>query len=227
MIKMTKNEDSHKVKLNKISLFLNILLTIFAAISITSTPIFNYFFQGELSETLNFPTYKEKFKGENYYVYIFKYKQTGGNPIESTTIRYDIENSGSEIDYFIPFYKSLYRKNNINAVQSKKNVVLDIGLIRPNDEFDFWIYTKNRAKLNSRIIMKNGRLSNSRTGQMVRNPAIWIISLLILYFIFTQISCRKTVKILEEEKQRIIVERNNLQNLYLKGNRLTTGKRRQ
>jgi len=223
---MVNSEDNINIKINKISLFINIFLAIIAALSLFSSTMFEYFYQGQIEEVYLPPKYPEKHQNQKYYVHIFRYKHIKGNPVQDSSFEFRVMNTGSDIDDYEPFFKTLFSKNSIENIKDKKFVKLDIPLIRPNDEFDVALYTKNNADIRSIVVMKNGRLVNMDGKIWLKSTSIWISLLLGGFFSLLIVYYKRTLKILEDEKIRIIGERNALQQIILSGQRLSVNKRK-
>jgi Na+(H+)/acetate symporter ActP len=58
----------------------------------------------------------------------------------------------------------------------------------------------------------------------IRNPVYWAIAFIILFYIFSLFLCYLTLRKLKLEKERIIGERNALQEIVLGKARLTSGR---
>ena len=213
---------NNKVTINKISLFVSIMLAISTFMLLAGTPLFEPFFYGKLAETVIFSNFTEKLNRNNYYSSTFKYKHIDGKSIHNVSIDFQINNSGSIIDVYEPYFKTLWSKNNIKQEKGQRYVRLEIPEIRPNDEFDIRIYSKTKPDIKSSIVMKDGKLVNQEAIESVRNPVYWIIAFIVGFFIFSLIIWYWTIKKLQLEKERIIGERDALQNIVLAGDRLTS-----
>jgi hypothetical protein len=194
------------------------------ALGLTSTPLFNYFFQGKLREEAYSSSYQESIKGRPYYVTKYDYHHFTGNSIQNTTIEFRVDNSGSEIDIYEPIFKTLINKN-ITQIRGRNFVKIEIPLIRLHDEFAIVLYSSNRAQISSKVVMENGRLGD-RDEYFYNSTTFWIISLLICYIFLFHLYYKKILNGQEMEIERIIGERNALQQVILKGDRLSVNRHR-
>lgn len=220
------SDHSPSLRINKISLFLNILLIIITGMAIFSSAIYDYFFQGHLEETVLTPRYPEKYHNKTLYVYTYKYKHLKGNSINDSSFVFRVMNTGSEIIEYDPYFKTLFNTKGILQIQDKNFVKLEIPLIRPGDEFDINIFTQNIANLQSTVVMKNGRLSSTDSNIWLQSPTLWIVLLMSGFFLLIIIYYKRTFDIINEEKQRIIGERNALQQIILGGERKSAKRRK-
>lgn len=219
---MTDEEKNFTVKINKVSLLLNIILVVSTVLTLSSSRIFDYFFMGNLEETKLFSSFPESYKGRPYYEHVFKYKHTNGKPILNTTIDFYVENSGSVIDFYEPRFKSLFNSKSIIQIKDQNRLKIEILEIRPGDEFDFFIYTKDRAKILSSIVTKNGRINRGEEHYLIKNPTVLLVLLMVGYGFLSHYFYGRSLKIVEKEKMRIIGERDALQNIILAGNRMSS-----
>jgi len=212
---------NNKSTINRISLFLNVLLVVSTVMLITGTPLIEPFFYGRLMEAIISSDYAEKVNKNSYYSTIFKYKHIKGKSIHNATVDFQIINTGSMINLYEPFFKTLWSKNNIKQEKDDRHLRLEIPEIRPNDEFDIRLYSKVKADIKSTIVMRDGVLVNQEV-EVIRNPVFWIILLIISFFAFCSAIWYWTIHKLHLEKERIIGERNALQQIVLSKDRLTS-----
>jgi len=218
---MTKS-DQFKTRINKITLFTLIFSIIFNILQVSSSPIFKNFFKGKIDEYILKPTFPEKYRNNSYYLTVFKYKHISGDPIHKITLSFLVKNTGASIDVYEPYFKTLYNKQSIKQEKDKNYLKIEIDEIRPNDEFDVKLYSKQLSDISSSIIMEDGSCVNSGNDTFIRKPVYWIAILIIAFFGFFLISFRRSIKILENEKHRIIGERDALQKMLLHGEKLSS-----
>jgi hypothetical protein len=212
-----------KNKISKITLIIMFFSLILNFLLLTSTPLFESFFIGHLAKSTIPANYSEKYYNSNYYITIYKYYHVKGRTINNSSFDFIINNTGSNIEFYEPIFKSLYNKKGIRQEKDKRYVRLEIPEIRPNEEFDIRIYTKTKPDISAKEVMSNGKVVDINFKETIRIPIYFLIAIIFAFFIFSAILCYRTNKIIQDEKERVIKERNDLQNIIMEGKRLTSG----
>lgn len=211
-----------KEKINKLSVFFNIVLLIISAIQMFDSRILEFVFQGHLNENVITSQYPQRYRGEYMYLTVLNYSHSAGRySIQDISITARVEDNGADlVDYAIDYKDTIPKTAVVEKILDRRFFRIEINKLRPNDTFDILLYTRQPAKIATTVRQASGSFGGEQSP--VRWPALWIIALLTLTFATNAILCRRILNRETAEKNRVIEERNKLQDLLLEGQRKST-----
>lgn len=213
-------ENNPKTRINRLSLGLNVILVALTVFLAADSVVFESLFYGVLSDDVRQSTFQQDVNGSPMYPSIFRYEHLRGRAIDDVSIVYRVQNTGAVIDVFELDLGSLPPGTATTNRLDDSTARVDISAVRPNEQFEVRIYTRNRADIEPTVVMSNGHLDSESTGISI--GAVFIIVLIVIPFLIGTVFYHLTMRSLRRENERVIAERNALQEMYLSGKRRTT-----